>query len=96
MSFLTSFQNSVIAKEPADLIVAKGEERRRRSQCMGKRFGGKIAGGLRLSGSLPSHTLHTVVEHHQTCLTSKFKTNISWIFCISVNLRQRFQSETYE
>ena len=38
MSFLTSFQNSVIAKE-ADLIVAKGEERR--SQCMGKRFGGK-------------------------------------------------------
>ena len=40
MSFLTSFQNSVIAKE-ADLIVAKGEERRRRSQCMGKRFGGK-------------------------------------------------------
>ena len=39
MSFLTSFQNSVIAKEPADLIVAKGEERR--SQCMGKRFGGK-------------------------------------------------------
>ena len=37
-----------------------------------------------------------MVEHHQTCLTSKFKTNISWLFCFGVNLRQRFQSETYE
>ena len=45
---------TVIAKR-FDFQVAKGEAR---SQCMGKRFGGKIAGGLRLSGSMPSHTLY--------------------------------------
>ena len=47
---------TVIAKR-FDFQVAKGEEAKKKSMHGKEIWGGKIAWGLRLSGSLPSHTL---------------------------------------